>query len=174
MEKQFFGDDCGGFLTGMILPDDSTSAGLPHYWSSVMHRMLRKRNLALSGMAILLVAYATVEVFAGIQTNTINPTAAITHRGKKVLLTGPVKASAGEHVMIRVTLTQRTTGALAEGHAHFIATGLPQTWGVEVTVSGDERFEAGPATAVAAAVTNIRGHSTDAHQWIVNVMLASE
>ena len=32
-------------------------------------------------------------------------------------------------------------------------------------------FQEGPATAVAVALTTVRGETTDAHQWLVNITL---
>jgi hypothetical protein len=43
--------------------------------------------------------------------------------------------------------------------------------GRQVATQGSAAFEAGPATAVAIAVTSVKGEVTDAHQWLVEVML---
>ena len=75
---------------------------------------------------------------------------------------------------MRVTVTQRTTGAVAEGHAILTGTGTSNQWEVEAAVDGRETFEAGPATAVAIPVTTLNGHATDAQQWLVNIMLVKE
>ncbi len=53
-------------------------------------------------------------------------------------------------------------------------TGEPQQWEVEASILGKERFEAGPAIAVAVGRTTDRGEPTDAHQWLVEIMLIEE
>jgi hypothetical protein len=73
-----------------------------------------------------------------------------------------------------VTVAQRSTGAVAEGHAFLTGTGTTNQWEVEATDQGGATFEAGPATVVALARSSINGHATDAHQWLVNVTLLSE
>jgi hypothetical protein len=75
---------------------------------------------------------------------------------------------------MRVTLTQRTTGAIAEGTLVFTGTTTEQEWQVTVDAQGDADFEPGPAVAVAVATTRLRGLVTDAHQWLVPVTLQPE
>ena len=72
---------------------------------------------------------------------------------------------------MRVVVTQRSTGAVAEGVALFTGTGDIQQWKVRAVTLTRESFEEGPATAVALARTTLRGQATDAHQWLVNVTL---
>jgi hypothetical protein len=70
----------------------------------------------------LVVALAGVFVartaFAKIVQNTIDPVATLSEQGRHLTLTGPLAVTAGERVALRVTVTQRTTGALAEGDTH--------------------------------------------------------
>jgi hypothetical protein len=73
-----------------------------------------------------------------------------------------------------VTVTQRTTGAVAEGYAIFKCTGVTEQWEVHAVAHGKARFEEGPATAVAIASTTARRETTDAHQWLVDVTLVEE
>lgn len=76
---------------------------------------------------------------------------------------------------LQVTLTQRTTGAVAAGRIFFPCTPTVQQWEVEVRARGKEIFEPGAATAVAVARTLVAGgESDDAHQWLVNITLVSE
>ncbi len=96
------------------------------------------------------------------------------HNGRHVTLTGPLAVTAGERVQMRVTVSQRTTGAVAEGHAILTGTGTTNQWEIEAAVEGDETFEAGPATAMAIARTTVQGQATDAHQWLVNITLVKE
>jgi hypothetical protein len=112
--------------------------------------------------------------FARIIRNTIDPVGIVAHHGRHVTLTGPLAIAAGERAHMRVTVSQRTTGAVAEGRAVFLGTGTTNQWELEATVEGRETFEAGPATAVAIARTVVRGRATDAHQWLVNITLVKE
>ena len=79
-----------------------------------------------------------------------------------------------ERIYLRVTVTQRTTGAVAEGIAILRGTGALQHWEVQARTRGKASFEAGPATAVAIGVTGDRAHTTDAHQWLVNITLETK
>jgi hypothetical protein len=124
--------------------------------------------LALAGVFVARTA------FARIVQNTIDPVGIVAHHGRHVTLTGPIAITAGERAQMRVTVTQRTTGAAAEGHAILTGTGTTNQWEVEAAVEGDETFEAGPATAVAIAHTTLQGQATDAHQWLVNITLVKE
>ena len=87
------------------------------------------------------------------------------------MVTGPVICTAGETIDIRVTLTQRATGALAEGFTRFSCAGALQHWLIDASTRGRESFQDGPATASAAGVTSNRGTVDDAHQWLVEVNL---
>jgi hypothetical protein len=75
---------------------------------------------------------------------------------------------------VRVTVTQRSTGALAQGRGVITCTGAPQQWEVGATVFGQEKFVDGRAIAVALARSTSHGITTDAHQWLVDVTLATE
>ena len=103
--------------------------------------------------------------------NTIDPVATLTDCGARLVVTGPLRTTQVEWIDMRVTITQRTTGALAEGKLRLLGTGLDQRWQVEAEVRGDTAFEPGPATAVALAVTTSQGLPTDAHQWLVPVVV---
>jgi hypothetical protein len=112
--------------------------------------------------------------FAKITYNTIDPVGIVAHNGRHVTLTGPIAITAGERAHLRVTVSQRTTGAVAEGRAVLTGTGITNQWEIEAAVEGDETFEAGPATAVALARTAVGGNATDVHQWLVNITLVQE
>ena len=73
-----------------------------------------------------------------------------------------------------MTVTQRSTGAVAEGRTLITCTGNIQQWEIHASTQGNETFQDGPATAVAIARTTSRGEATDAHQWLVNITLAGE
>ena len=112
--------------------------------------------------------------FAGVQVNTINSVALVADKGRHVTVAGPLAAAAGDRIELRVTVTQRSTGAVAEGRAFLTGTGALQRWEVETAAEGGAIFEAGPATAVAFARTTVDGKATDSHQWLVNITLLKE
>ena len=143
----------------------------------------RSRRLLAAGVVLTLVGAAVLPLAglmvarpasARIMQNTIDPVAAVSDNGRHVIVTGPVQCTAGERYHIRVTVTQRSTGALAQGHALMRCTEDIQQWQVRAWTQGWESFEEGDATAVATARTTDRGHATDAHQWLVNITLAEE
>jgi hypothetical protein len=107
--------------------------------------------------------------------NTIDPVAIATDKGRGLDVTGPLAATAGERVALRLTVTQRTTGAVAEGETSFTGTGTTNQWQVRATTIGKAVLSPGPATATAIAITTAKGGvATDAHQWLVNIALVSE
>jgi hypothetical protein len=124
--------------------------------------------LALAGVFVARTAFAKVVM------NTIDPVGIVAHNGRHVTLTGPLAITAGERAQMRVTVTQRTTGAVAEGHLILTGTGTTNQWEVTAAVEGRETFAARPATAVAIARTFQHGHATDPHQWLVNLTLVAE
>ena len=124
--------------------------------------------LALAGVFVARTAFARVAY------NTIDPVGIVAHNGRHVTLTGLLAFFAGERAHMRVTVTQRTTGAVAEGSAILTGTGTTNQWEIEAAVQGNETLEAGPATAVAIARTSLNGQATDAHQWLVNITLVKE
>jgi len=103
--------------------------------------------------------------------NTIDPTGAVSGKGDHVTVTGPIACTAGELAELRATVTQRTTGAVAEGRGRITCTGSDQTWKLRLEKKGGESFQEGEATAVAIAVTFDEGKATDAQQWLVTVSL---
>ncbi len=90
------------------------------------------------------------------------------------MVTGPIECTARERVYLHLTVTQRTTGAVAEGSAFVTCTGVLQQWEVHAETKGKASFAPGAATAVGLASTSLRGRATDAHQWLVSVTLVEE
>lgn len=125
---------------------------------------------AITVLGVFLAARA----YAKIALNTIDPVAVITDNGRQIIVSGPVTATAGERGFQRVTVTQRSTGAVAEGYVILDYTGSPQHWEVRASTVGNATFTEGPATAVAIALCTDRGTATDAHQWLVNINLVNE
>ena len=112
--------------------------------------------------------------FAGVILNTIDQVAIVTDTGRHLIVTGPFECTAGERSHIGLTVTQRSTGAVAEGRTIDTCTGGAQQWEVDASTRGAETFEEGPATAVAVGRTTDRGETTDAHQWLVEITLVGE
>jgi hypothetical protein len=138
------------------------------------------RNVTIKWLppaALLLIVCSVLiapKVFARISVNTIDTIATIAENGRSIIVTGPVQNDQVEWNDQHVTVTQRTTGAVAEGHLRFRGTITEQQWEVEASVKGDNLFEPGPATAVALCVATRHGEVTDAHQWLVNIELVDE
>jgi hypothetical protein len=111
--------------------------------------------------------------FAGITIDTtIDTSAIVTDKGRHIIVTGFIGCDAGQRAFIRVTVTQRSTGTVAEAQTRITCTGAIQQW--EVQVSSKERFQEGAATSVALARTTDRGSTDDAHQDLVDITLVSE
>jgi hypothetical protein len=126
----------------------------------------------------LLSAGLAPAAFARIMKNTIDPLAIVTDGGRQLIVTGPEACNAGERSILRVIVTQRSTGAVAEGRTRLLCTGNTpddiQPWEVHATTQGEATFEEGLATAVALGRTTLRGETTDAHQWLVDIALVAE
>ena len=133
-----------------------------------VHRLASVIALSLIGVATAPVAVARVVA------NTIDAVAFVADAGRLLVVTGPITCTAGERGILRVTVTQRETGALAEGQALVVCSGGPQEWEVHAAIQGRESFQVGSAIAVASARTRARGDTTDAHQWSVPITLVTE
>jgi hypothetical protein len=133
------------------------------------------RSLSLCVVATFVIAglIASTAV-ARIIVNTIDGGALLTDEGRHLVVTGPIICTPGERALLRVTVTQRPTGALAEGSTLFTCSGQPQQWAVHATSQGREAFVPGSATAVASARTTQHGETSDAHQWLVEVALVGD
>src|SRR6266567_2050943 len=124
--------------------------------------------LALVGICIAPPAFARIIL------NTINPVAIVTDNGRHISVTGPLACSGSEPAYLRVTVTQRSTGAVAEGSALITCTTDIQQWAVYASTQGNATFQEGPAVAVALGHTTDRGNTDDANQWLVNIALVRE
>lgn len=118
---------------------------------------------------------ASALTFARVAYNTINPVATLTDDGRHVVLTGPVQCDAAQPADLRLTVTQRSTGAIAEGTGRIDCTPGVRQWEVRAATQGKARFAEGPAIAVGLATTSTgRGDADDSHQWLVQVILAED
>jgi hypothetical protein len=137
-----------------------------------------KRLVAAAVVLTLVGIFIAPTAFARITFNTIDPVAIVTDNGRHIIVTGPLVCTAGERAHLRVTVTQRATGAVAEGRTLVTCTGgdptHPQQWEVHASVQDKETFEEGSATAVALDRTTTQGDTTDAHQWLVEITLVGE
>jgi len=122
----------------------------------------------LAGMFVARTAFARVAM------NTIDPVGIVADKERQVTVTGPIAVTTGERTELRVTVTQRSTGAVAEGVIVFTGTGQTNQWEITAMAEGRAPFEAGPATVVGLARSSVSGQATDAHQWLVNVTLLRE
>ena len=140
-------------------------------------QFIRKHQKWVVSAAIVLTVagiFVARTAFARITFNTIDPVGILADNGRHVTVAGPISCDAGDRVELRVTVTQRSTGAVAEGIAFLTGTGQTNQWEVTAVVEGRAGFEPGPATAVAMARSTVNGHATDAHQWLVNLTLVQE
>ena len=125
-------------------------------------------------LVILAGVFVARTAFAKIGVNTIDPVGIVAEKGRQITVTGPIAVTAGERTELRVTVTQRSTGAVAEGVIFFTGSGQTNQWEITALAEGRATFEAGPATVVGLARSSNNGQATDAHQWLVNVTLLSE
>jgi hypothetical protein len=143
--------------------------------SARIPRFLASRPLA-SIIAILAAAAVFAPLaYAKLSANTIDTVATLSGNNRRIHVTGPFSCDQTQPVFMRVTVTQRSTGAIAEGTAELIGTVAPQQWHIVAKAIGSTAFEPGLATVVALAKsTAAPGHPDDAHQWLVNVTLVSQ
>ena len=94
---------------------------------------------------------------------------AVSDNGHRVFVTGKVNCTAGQKVQILARLTQRSTGALAEGSWKGECTGHLQVWQTEAVSRGEAKFENGASEAVAFGVSSENGKTTDVLQWLDDV-----
>jgi len=144
----------------------------------MLTQSIKQHKKWLVAAAILLTVgdvFVARTAFAKIVSNTIDPIARVGANGRHLIVTGPVRTDMVQPVFLHVTVTQRSTGAIAEGVATFTGTGNDQQWEVHAFARGRETFAEGPATAVAfARSATSHGEFDDSHQWLVNVTLVGE
>ncbi|MEO6408327.1 MAG: hypothetical protein ABIO45_06185 [Burkholderiaceae bacterium] len=142
--------------------------------SVLLPRMRFERGALAATVITLAVLFAAASAVAKISLNTIDAGAVMSDDGRHLVVTGPIACTAGERAHQRVIVTQRATGALAEGQTLVVCTGHLQQWEIHAAIQGRQTFQLGSATAVAAARTSERGETTDAHQWLVGITLVAQ
>ena len=141
---------------------------------------LRRLALAAVALAAVIITYVNVfmarEAFARIRTitNEVGIVSAVIDKNRQLILTGQTVCDAGETAEIRVTVTQRSTGAVAEGGTRITCTGDHQQWVVRAPTDGKQPFAEGSVTVVYFIRTFYREDSTDAHQWLEDVPLKKQ
>ena len=111
-------------------------------------------------LVVLSSLFITRTVVARIVINTIDPVGIVADKGQ-VTVTGPTAVTTGERTELRVTVTQRSTGAVAEGVIFFTGSDQTNQWEITAVAEGWATFEVGPATVVALARSSINGQVTD-------------
>src|ERR671923_983733 len=94
------------------------------------HPIKKHVNCLMSAAMVLTLVGVCIApmAFAGMPFNTIDPVAIVTDNGRHLIVTGPVVCTAGETAYLRVTVTQRPTGAVAQGLTRLTGTGASQQW----------------------------------------------
>jgi hypothetical protein len=162
------------------LPTTQSGARLRHRYLKALTLLVQRvknhrRRLVSSAIVLMLAGLVAAPLaFAKLTLNTIDPVAVLADRGRLVIATGPITCTHGEQAFLRVTVTQRATGAMAEGRSRIVCTGNSQHWEVHAATQGKATFDEGPAVAVAIARTADHGEITDAHQWFVNITLVGD
>ena len=142
-----------------------------HFESGLRKRVAWTIALALIVAGVIYVPLA----FAKVTFNTIDPTATVGPAGRHIRVTGPITTDQTQWVGMRVTVTQRSTGAVAEGYTALQGSTTPKQWTVHAWAVGWKSFEPGPATVVALAQSRAHGEGPDdAHQWLVDVTLVED
>jgi hypothetical protein len=135
---------------------------------------LKRAPLVMALMATTMTALSA-SASAGVVLNTIDCEASLDAGGHVVEATGPIRCSQVERATIRVTVSQRTTGAVAEGRWRGLCRRTTRTWTAKRFVPhGSASFEAGRARACALAVTGRAERATDAKQWCRTIELTNE
>ena len=132
-------------------------------------------SLVVTAMVLTLAgAWLAPLAFARIMKNTIDRVAIVTDNGRQIIVTGPIRCDKIQRGDLRVTVTQRSTGAVAEGRTVITCAVDEQQWELRASTQGKKTFEEGAAIAVAVASTSSAGDTDDAHQWLVDITLVRE
>lgn len=138
-------------------------------------RNTRQIGLVSAALVMTIVSLlVTRTALARITVNTIDTVAVVGDNGRHLVVTGPIACTQDERAYLEVTVTQRATGAVAAGRTRITCSGAVAQWEIHASARGAERFQDGPATAVALARTAHSIGITDAHQWLVRVTLIGE
>ena len=134
----------------------------------------KKRRIGVVGAALAVTVVSIVltrTAFARITVNTVDTLAVVADNGRHLVVSGPIACTAEERAYLEITVTQRATGAVAAGRTRITCSGAVAQWQIHASAQGAERFQEGPATAVALARATNGVGITDAHQWLVHITL---
>ena len=92
--------------------------------------------------------------------------ALLANGGVTVLVSGPITCRVGDSVRIRATVSQASTGAVAEGLWSKRCTGRPMHWHITAKVTDGAHFSAGGADGAGLAISRRHGLPGSAIQWI--------
>ena len=92
--------------------------------------------------------------------------ALLTNGGGTVLVSGPVTCRVGDSVRIRATVSQASTGAVAEGLWSKRCTGTLMHWHITAIVTDGAHFSAGGGHGAGLAIIRRHGMPGSAIQWI--------
>jgi hypothetical protein len=141
-----------------------------------MQRAMPTKQRLIAAAAVMILAGTLIGALADarIAYNTIDSTARIADNGRAIVVTGPIRCSETQPTYMRVTVSQRSTGAVAQGVANITCTPDQAQWEVRITTQGNATFQEGPAIATALARSTQNGQPDDAHQWLVEINLVRE
>ena len=92
--------------------------------------------------------------------------ALLTNGGGTVLVSGPITCKVGDSVRIRATVSQASTGAVAQGLWSKRCTGTLMHWHITAIVTDGAHFSAGGADGAGLAIIRRHGMPGSAIQWI--------
>jgi hypothetical protein len=92
--------------------------------------------------------------------------AQLANGGGTVRVSGPITCGMGDSVRIRATVSQASTGAVAEGLWSKRCTGTLQHWHITAIVTDGAHFSAGDADGAGLAIIRRHGVPGSAIQWI--------
>jgi hypothetical protein len=100
-----------------------------------------------------------------------DPAGVLTNGGGVVQVSGPIACRAGDSVRIRATVSQLSTGVVAEGVWSKRCTGTELRWHITAIVTDGVHFSAGRAEGVGLAIIRRHGMPGSAVQWIRQLAL---
>jgi len=105
-------------------------------------------------------------------TSDIDPVATLSGSGHEITVSGPLDCDDDLEFDVEVTVTQRTSGALAKGRGRFACTAAQWKLVAPLRRRGSEPFQLGAAKVCALGEFRDRRRVFDAHQWCSDVLLS--
>jgi hypothetical protein len=98
----------------------------------------------------------------------------LTNGGGAVRVSGPIACKAGDSIRIRATVSQVSTGAVAEGFWSKRCTGAMLHWHITAIVTDGVHFATGRAEGVGVAIVRRDGIPGSAVQWVSPLTLTAQ